>query len=108
MARPKDLFFTLCHSLALGPYENDSLARIILSILPDLEFCVDQIHLQKTECYIHYPKSSIIVLLGIYPRGLIQKMGKLQLDVYIYFDSANIFRSCRVPGNVLQAHEWEP
>lgn len=48
MARPKDLFFTLCHLLALGPCENDSLARIILSILTDLEFCVAQVHLQRT------------------------------------------------------------
>lgn len=45
------------------------------------------------EVYIHYPKSSIMLLLGIYPKGLIWKIGKLPQDVYIYFDSTNILDS---------------
>lgn len=103
MARLEDFFLTLCHFLALGPWENDSLVRIILSTLPDLEFSVDQVYLRS-----HYPKSSITFPLGIYPRGLIQKMGKLQHDVYIHFDSTNIFKTCRVSGTVPQAPKWDP
>lgn len=41
------LFFTLSPLLALGACEKQSLVRIILSVLPDLEFCMDQIHLQR-------------------------------------------------------------